>query len=842
MRVPRFVVLAAIAIVVSLALTRTASAQDPPSDPDMEAAERAMAACGAAASAGRHAQAISEAGSAERLFRTRLARRPDDVRALVGLARTIGQCRIPGASFEQVGELSAESVDLLERALEIEPGNWLGRYVLALNHYRAPSFLRRSGNAAREFDRLLAQQGDRNDVAEFARTFEYRGLLWSREGQRDSAVAVWQRGARLFPADEGLRARLSVSADAPATPARTMMDTVRVVVSRSAIASARATPSERVVGRSEVLMAAGGTADVMQAVQLKPGATRVNEGAELFTRGGDPAETAVIVDGGRVVSLARFEGLSGSLFGAIDPFVVRAARFSSGAFSVRHGDALSGLLEIETDGRPRELQWRTGLSLSQAGTTVRLPLGPRQGAWATLRGSHTGALLRTHGREEEFVGSPHSIEAMAAYVAQPAPGNELRVLGLTVRDASARVVDANGYTGAFSSRGGAQSVVVSAQRLATTRPVLVRGNVVTSERWTDWSFGILARERRERSTTVRGDIEYAPSDAVTVRAGLQGGRRARSDVGVAPASASLSPDAPSRQLAGDTSTFSGGGYAEGEWRVGIARLLAGVRTDRLPGEREATVDPRLAVSVQHAQWTVRVAGGQFHQGRWRAEPSLPETGMPAGVPREATHLVAGLERAGEHSFHIEGFVKKYGEYGHPTEGLPVVDGRARGVDLLVQRRSGQRISGWIGYSFLDAELSLADGRTVRSPFDVTHTATGNSTLRLGRGTTLGTTMRYGTGRPFTSIDSAREEDGHLLPEYGEPNRERLPAYARLDSRLTRYVPLGRSMLVGYVEALNLLDRRNVSGYVWDAAFQNRRASHPFYSERTMIVGFELQSR
>jgi hypothetical protein len=205
--------------------------------------------------------------------------------------------------------------------------------------------------------------------------------------------------------------------------------------------------------------------------------------------------------------------------------------------------------------------------------------------------------------------------------------------------------------------------------------------------------------------------------------------------------------------------------------------------------------------------------------------------------------VAGVERDGAIIVKAEGFVKAYGEYGAFGAGPRIVDGTARGVDVVLQRPTGSRLTGSVGYSFLDAAVELADGRTARSPYDVTHTATGSATMRLARATTLGSTVRFGSGRPFTPIVGATgAADGRSTPVYGAPTSERLPAYARWDARLTQYLPLRRSMLVTFVEVLNLVGRENVAGYVWDADYRTRRSTATFYSDRTVMVGFELQSR
>jgi tetratricopeptide (TPR) repeat protein len=834
-----------LASILLLSPLRSGAQQAASTDPLLDAADSALQSCSAHAAARRIPDARNDARRAEGAFRARMAQRPNEVRALVGLARTISQCRIPGAEFMEMGELSAEAITLLQRALEIEPENWVARYILAMNYFGAPAFLGRAGDAARELDRLIMLQRDRNDRADFARPFEYRGLLWERAGQRDSAEAVWERGLRIFPADSALRARLRRdSQPSEGDRLRASLDAVNVVASRVIVAAAQHSPSVRVVRRSEVVQSAGGMADLAQAIQLQPGATRVSEGAELFTRGGDPAETPTLMDAGRVLPLTRFEGLSGSVFGGIDPWVVRSARFSAGGFSVRHGNALSGVLEVETDGRPRERTWRASLGLAQAGITARIPTGPRSGGWGTVRATHAGALLRSHGRAGEFSGAPYSVEAAGSWIVQPKPGSELRALGLVGRDASARIVDANGFTGPFESNGSTYAMVLSSQHLSSRAPLIIRSNLSASQRSSDWGFGVLRRERTERSAISRVDLEYEVREGLTLRAGAETGTLARADDGSLPTTPSLAHGSPSRVIGPvDSRTWNAGAYAEGEVLLGRVKLVAGLRGDRLPGEVEMTADPRLSLSTAQGAWTFRVSGGRFHQGRWRAESSIPDAGTPSGLPRRATHLVGGIERDGAVSIKAEGFVKSYDQYAAFGAGAPIVAGRSRGFDLVVQRPTGERLSGSLGYSFLDAGIDLADGRTARSPFDVTHTATGSARLRLAPSTTLGSTVRYGTGRPFTPVTGTTAgSEGRVSPVYGDPMSARLPEYLRLDARLMQYVPLGRSLLVGFVEVLNVLDRGNIAGYVWDSSYRERRPTSTFYAQRTIVAGFELQGQ
>ena len=201
--------LALLPIALTLAAASPVAAQGagaPPADPEVARAVGDLAACSEAVERKKPGEAVEPGRRAEAAFRARVRRTPDDVEAIVGLARTITQCLLPSADFMGQGEMSAEAIDLLDRALERDPRHWTARFVQASIHYRSPAFLGRTPRAARELDELLRQQGDRNDVPRFARTFEMRGAIWNRAGRTDSALAVWRRGAALFPADSALRA------------------------------------------------------------------------------------------------------------------------------------------------------------------------------------------------------------------------------------------------------------------------------------------------------------------------------------------------------------------------------------------------------------------------------------------------------------------------------------------------------------------------------------------------------------------------------------------------------------------------------------------------------------
>lgn len=835
--VQRVALIAALALsgaVPSLAQAAATAGTDPNAD-----ASAAMRACVSLAAQQKRAEAAAEGSRAEALFRARVARAPRDVEAIVGLARVIAQCELPAADMIEQGELSAQGIELLEQALALDPTHWTARFVLASINLRSPAFLGRAPRAAAEFDRLLAQQGERTDNPGFARVFEYRGALHVRSGQPDSARMLWQKGARLFPADSVLvkLARTAGGAATPAPSAPPQAATLRAVRVVASATPPSVAPSTREIGRARILTAAGGTADVLQAIQLQPGATRAGDGSDIYTRGGDPAETATLVDGSRVPTLSRFEGLNGGMFGAIEPFVVRSLRYSSGGFSVRHGDALSGVVEIETDGRPRERQVRAGLSLVQASGTARVPLGARSGAWVSARASQTAALLATHGRQDEFIGAPRSEEAIASFVASPSPTSEIRATAIAGQDDARPVITAARYTGAFHGAGAARSLLLSSRWLAPSVPVTVRTSVSAGDRRSTWDFGVLSRDRREQSMRSRVDVEWTAGDDITLRTGADAGAFSRRDRGTAPTTMSVEPGAPSRALDDARSTArEAGAYSELQLTHADATLTLGTRADWLPGESHMTVDPRINVANRFGDWTARAALGVFHQGRWRASPVIPDAVTPSGLAGRASHVVAGITReSGSGTLQAEAYVKHYGDYARFGAGPEVVSARARGVDLLASRKQGGRMEGAIAYSLLSATMQLADRRVVHSPFDVTHSATATLTTTVDANWSVGQTLRYGTGVPHTSRVSNAE-----AASMAEPLGDRLPAYGRLDLRVMRYLRAQKFLMTSFVEMINVTNHRNVSGATWDPARQREVPVHSFFASRTVVAGAEFQ--
>jgi vitamin B12 transporter len=795
------------------------------------AADAELSACVEAVASGRDdAGAVTARAEAE--YRRVLAARPREVEPRVLLARVLAQCKRPGAGFMAQGRLIGEANQLLEEALSIDGTHWAARFTLAMNHFHAPEFLGRTGDAIREFERLADQQGDRTEVATFADTYLYLGDLYLRRKRVAEAVSVWRRGAELFPRHTGLRERLQAHGsaaaderglhpDAPAVAPAYSLPGVVVAASGSRMDDPRSGVALR---RLDVLTTPGGAADLLHALRTGPGTTGAAEGSDLYVRGGDPAEAPVWVDGARIFYPGRHETLNGAVFGILDPAVMASAFFSSGGFSARYGNALSGVLDVRTDDRPAVRTAQVALNSVQGGATFQLPLGEGTGAWGAVRATDATAMLAMHGRGDDFRSAPRALEGIAGAAWEPRRGALLKVTGLVDGDRAARELDAYGYRGAFESRGANRLIGLSGRAIGGGGRTLLRASGSASSRTSGFAFGVLDHERTDRGLSARVDGDAELAGGRRLRAGLEASVLEARYGGSFPLTDRLAPGSPAERRDGEETTSQLGGYVEAEAEpLPRLALVAGVRADRLPGEREWTADPRLAVGLRATdQWTLRVGGGVFHQGRWRTRYTLPGALTASGVPRRAAHLVAGAERQGEPALKVEAYLKEYGDYVPSGDGPPVAAGRARGADAIVRWSRQERLNGWLTYSLLRGRVELEDGRHVPSAVDVTHTGTAVGTLQLPEGWQLGSTARYATGRPFTHPG-------------GAVHGERLPDYRRLDARLTRFQALRAGTLVTYLELLNALDRPNVTAYTFDLS--GERQAIPAFFRRTAVLGF-----
>jgi len=115
----------------------------------------------------------------------------------------------------------------------------------------------------------------------------------------------------------------------------------------------------------DIVTTAGSAGNIVAALQTLPGTQAVGENGRLFVRGGEADETQTYVDGIRVAQAygASFQNIPAR--GRFSPFLFSGISFSTGGYSAEFGEALSGILLLNTQDEAEQNE--TEISLMSVG-------------------------------------------------------------------------------------------------------------------------------------------------------------------------------------------------------------------------------------------------------------------------------------------------------------------------------------------------------------------------------------------------------------------------------------------------------------------------------------------
>lgn len=118
----------------------------------------------------------------------------------------------------------------------------------------------------------------------------------------------------------------------------------------------------------DVVTTASALGDFVGALQTLPGTSTVGEDGRLFVRGGAAEETQIFIDGIRVFTPFQPSANNIPTRGRFSPFLFKGISFSTGGYSAEYGQALSGVLLLNTIDEP--VQEQTDISLMTVGVGV----------------------------------------------------------------------------------------------------------------------------------------------------------------------------------------------------------------------------------------------------------------------------------------------------------------------------------------------------------------------------------------------------------------------------------------------------------------------------------------
>jgi hypothetical protein len=137
-----------------------------------------------------------------------------------------------------------------------------------------------------------------------------------------------------------------------------------------------------------------------------------------------------------------------------------------------------------------------------------------------------------------------------------------------------------------------------------------------------------------------------------------------------------------------------------------------------------------------------------------------------------------------------------------------LDGRARGLELTVERRSANGLSGWLAYAWGRHDETVgATAETYPGDYDQRHTVNAYGIYRWSGRTSLSARARVGSNFPLPGYFTHLAGEQYTLGT--ARNTERLPRYARVDVRADRTFTRRSRRLTLFAEVVNAFNRTNV---------------------------------
>jgi len=591
--------------------------------------------------------------------------------------------------------------------------------------------------------------------------------------------------------------------------------------------------SQQILGSADIQNLRGVLADdPLRAVQVLPGVAAADDlRSEFSVRGSPFTHLNMTVDGFstpfllHTVRAIEDQSASGSV-AMINSDILENVTLLNGSYAQRYGDRTGAEVDFRLrEGSRERRQTRVAVSGTSASVVVEGPIGgSKRGSWlVTARQSYLQLLVeRLIDEGEGFNFGFSDTQGKIVFDISPSQRAEFTVLaGHSKLEERREDLDTQDL---FNGRN-ASAIAIGTWRLAKPRGVLTARML--------GSFNQFSNDTLDFVTLDDGHDKEA---AARLDGSLTLARHLQMDAG---GQAEYVDETRFRQRFSGAigryrtiNDFHGratrsGGYAELRMTAGPLTLVPGARVDHWTLTDETTASPWLQLDWQlsHAS-SIRAGGGVYRQFP-EFEQVIGALGLPDAPAQRAEQYDIGFEqrigpsvRGTVTLFDREenGFFRRPGAETRLVNGRVVrgvqtapyenqLEGFARGVEFLLQRRSTRGVSGWLAYSYGRTQRTdQQTHETYWADLDQRHAVNLYLSFRISDRTNLSTKIRAGTNIPAPGYYTQQGTDFFVS---STRNTSRLPTYSRVDVRANRTFNWSRKRLTLFAEVINLLNKENV---------------------------------
>jgi hypothetical protein len=651
-----------------------------------------------------------------------------------------------------------------------------------------------------------------------------------------------EREVRVRP---GQSTELKVELD----PARPDIENITVSASRYEI-SRDITTSRFDLDRSSIETLPDIGDDPLRATHRLPGAAASGASAQSHFRGGEEAETGIILNGQRLFDPFHVRDYQ-QVFSTVDSRAIDGIEVYTGGFPVQYGDRLSGVVLMESLDLTRPRHTEVGASLfntsfltagRNADSTTNWLLSARRGNLDLVIDKKFGQprYYDVFGQFSTWITPNTRLSGNALFaddqvlVVTESDPDEIEQARSQTRNAQFWLALENVWSDTLSSSTVLSFSSFSNRRIGGTEDEEKVVSDVTDLREIDqvgfrqdwsmhgsdrhllqWGF---AFQHSKAQYDYEGHAQFFGLRAIFENVPVTIDR-----------DLTAAPSGPSYSL-----------YLSDKWKVAKGTILQfGLRWDdqtytELPSDSQ--VSPRF--SVLHAlnpKTELRFSWGRYYQSQGIHELQIEDGVIDFFPAQQADHIIAGITRkfASKYSVRLEVFQKdmrdlrpRFENLYDPLALIPELQAdrvriapssaQARGLELSINR-SGQALSWWASYSLAEVDDTV-DGVEVPRSWDQRHSLQVGLTWNANNWD-LSVAGHVRSGWPTTSL--ALEEitgpggEPELIAVPGPRNAERLSNFASLDARVSRKFDVGRGTIMVFFEVSNLLNRENVCCFDYD---------------------------
>ena len=591
--------------------------------------------------------------------------------------------------------------------------------------------------------------------------------------------------------------------------------------------------------------------DLYRTINRLPGLSANDFSAKFLVRGAPNSEVLSRFDGVDLIEPFHLKDYDGAL-SIVDVETVGSIDLLTGGFTAPYGDRLAGVFQIETQATASApLRTTLGLSITSMRATNQGQFADGKGSWlAAVRRGYIDLALELGGNEVKDSPTYYDISAKVQYRLNPNHTLSLHVLHAgdelkrsnNGRDPDLRSSYASSYLwGRWLGQWGEQvssEAVLSVSELKWHRDGTGRYDEIPDDAYHPLS---LQDERTFRVLGLRNDWTVNLAENALIQSGFEiktGAARYDYDlsrVRYTITGGTLGTETLARSIHCRPDGEQGGAYIAPRLRLGERFVVeAGLRFDRNSWAGDSGWSPRFNAVYQAGRSALRASWGVYRQAHPLYGLSVGD-GESSFLPSEkAEQCVLGLSHvlASGVELRLEGYERStthrrpywvnltepfnfFPETLYDRTRLAPSRGRARGVEILANRRKGGRFGWAASYTYAVNEDRI-NGRWMPRFWDQRHTFYADLTYAPNRHWQLSAAWQIHTGWPYTEQNFYLQNIANGAPVqnwyYGQTNALRTPRYHRLDLRVTRTYRFQKGTLRAFLDIWNAYDRKNEAGY------------------------------